>query len=338
MSATIPAESTAPAPVPAPLFSDPVHHAPTDPVLVEAPDGSWRMLYTQRRALDRSPGNTWVHGTDIGMASSDDGGRTWTYQGVLDGLDHLPGRNTLWAPEVVRIGDEFHMFLSHVPGVHDSWHGTSSITHHTSPDLVRWSYRGTVPLSSDRVIDACLFTLPDGSHRLWYKDEERDSQQWSVDSADLVTWSQPRPVITSPAGEGPNVFRLGGWFWMVVDEWRGQGVYRSQDLETWERDGIILGEPGARHWDAGTGRHADVVVGSTASGDEVAWVFYFTHRVEPGPDNVTVSDEVDDDGVLLSHRTDVQVAQARVVDGHLVCDRDADVDLDLRRAAGHHHR
>lgn len=52
---------------------------------------------------------------------------------------------------------------------------------------------------------------------------------------------------------------------------------------------------------------------------------------------MTVSDEVDNDGVLLSHRTDVQVAQARVVDGHLVCDRDADVDLDLRRAAGHHH-
>ena len=59
--------------------------------------------------------------------------------------------------------------------------------------------------------------------------------------------------------------------------------------------------------------------------------------MEPGPDNVTASDEVDDDGTLLSHRTDVQVAQARVLDGHLVCDRDADVDLDLRHTAGPQH-
>jgi alcohol dehydrogenase-like protein len=39
-----------------PLYSDPVHHAPTDPTLVEAPDGSWRMFYTQRRADDTGPG------------------------------------------------------------------------------------------------------------------------------------------------------------------------------------------------------------------------------------------------------------------------------------------
>ena len=43
------------------------------------------------------------------------------------------------------------------------------------------------------------------------------------------------------------------------------------------------------------------------------------------------SDELDDDGIPLAHRTDVQVAAAVVVDGHLVCDRDADPDLDLRR-------
>lgn len=42
------------------------------------------------------------------------------------------------------------------------------------------------------------------------------------------------------------------------------------------RDGLILAESGTRPWDLGTGRHADVVVGRTASGDEVAWVFYFT--------------------------------------------------------------
>ncbi len=319
--------------VPAPLFTDPLHHAPTDPVVVEAPDGTWRMLYTQRRAGDLSPGWGWVHGTDIGVASSDDGGRTWTYLGVVDGLDHAEGRNTLWAPEVVRVADEYHLFLSHVPGVHATWGGSRSITHHTSPDLETWTFRGELPLSSDRVIDACLHDLPDGGHRLWYKDEAKGSQQWSVDSPDLRTWSTPQQVITSPPGEGANVFRLGGWFWLLVDEWRGQGVYRSADLETWEREGVVLEEPGRRRWDAGTGRHADVVVGTTADGDEVAWVFYFTHRVEPGPDNRMTTDELDADGIPAAHRTDVQVAQAHVVDGHLVCDRDGAVDLDLRRAS-----
>lgn len=317
--------------VPAPLFTDPVHHAPTDPVVVEAPDGTWRLLYTQRRAADRSGGVGWVHGTEIGVASSDDGGLTWTYAGVVDGLDHLPGPNTLWAPEIVRIGAEYHMFLSHVPGTPASWDATRSITHHTSPDLTTWTYRGTLPLSSDRVIDACIVPLPTGGFRLWYKDEVAGSQQWSVDSPDLVTWTEPRPVITEPPGEGANVFRLGGWWWLLVDEWRGLGVYRSSDLESWERDGLVLDSPGARPWDAGTGRHADVVVGRTRAGDEVAWIFYFTHRVEPGPENVSTTDELDDDGIPLAHRTDVQVAAAVVVDDHLVCDRDADPDLDLRR-------
>jgi len=219
-----------------------------------------------------------------------------------------------------------------VPGVHAGWDGRRSITHHTSPDLERWTFRGELPLSSDRVIDACHIALPAGGHRPWYKDEAPGSQPRCVHSPDLVTWSAPRPAITDPPGEGANVFRLGGWYWLLVDEWRGQGVYLSTDAETWERDGIILGAPGSRRWDQGTGRHADVVVGRTRAGEEVAWVFYFTHRVEPGPGNVMTTDRIDPDGIPAAHRTDIQVAQAAVIDGHLVCDRDAPVDLDLRRA------
>ncbi|WP_165953733.1 hypothetical protein [Streptomyces sp. 8K308] len=30
----------------APLYTDPVHHAPIDPTRIEAPDGTWRVLYT----------------------------------------------------------------------------------------------------------------------------------------------------------------------------------------------------------------------------------------------------------------------------------------------------
>ena len=138
---------------PAPLFSDPVHHAPTDPTLIQAPDGRWLMYYTQRRAADDGPAHTWVHGTDIAVASSRDGGTTWTYEGPVAGLDHLPGRNTLWAPEVIKVGDEFHMFLTHVPGVPSTWEGPRSITHLVSADLENWAFRselGAVLFSRDR--------------------------------------------------------------------------------------------------------------------------------------------------------------------------------------------
>lgn len=318
---------------PAPLFTDPVHHAPTDPVVVEGPDGSWRLLYTQRRAGDTEASVRWVHGTDIAAARSDDGGLTWTYTGVLAGLDHLPGRNTLWAPEVVHLAGEYQMFLSHVPGVPSDWSGPRRITHLTSPDLETWQFVQVLPTPSDKVIDACVVELPTGGYRLWYKDEAAGSAQWCMDSADLRTWTGARPVVTDPPGEGANVFCLGGVWWLLVDEWRGLGVYRSADLESWERSGLVLDCAGRRPWDAGTGRHADVVVGRTADGAEVAWLFYFTHRVEPGADEFAAGAEPDADGVPASHRTDVQVAQAHVVGGRLVCDRDAPVDLDLRRVA-----
>ncbi|MCM3626083.1 hypothetical protein M3194_01720 [Paenibacillus glycanilyticus] len=55
-------------------------------------------------------------------------------------------------------------------------------------------------------------------------------------------------------------------------EWRGQGVYRSDDLDNCERNGMILDTPGVRQDDGWIGHHADVVV----SGEE-AFVFYFTH-------------------------------------------------------------
>ena len=28
-----------------------------------------------------------------------------------------------------------------------------------------------------------------------------------------------------------------GWWWMLVDEWRGMGVYRSADAAAWTRQG-----------------------------------------------------------------------------------------------------
>lgn len=326
--------------VSAPLFSDPVHGAPTDPVVVRGPrqsDGSdeWWMLYTQRRSAAEGPSVTWVHGTDIGVATSRDGGSTWNYRGAVEGIDPNPGRNTLWAPEVILAADSrYHMFVSYIVGVPERWEGhPRHILHHVSDDLVSWEFLGVVPLSSDRVIDACVHPLPTGGYRMWFKDEAAHSTTWAADSADLLEWGPSFPVLTERPHEGPNVFELAGSYWMIVDEWRGLGVYSSTDLETWERNGLVLNSPGSRPLDANFGHHADVVVGRDADGRDVGWVFYFTHRVQPSsPEGAALEAAREAGGpVPATRRTDIQAATLRVVDGHLVCDRDATPTLDLRR-------
>ena len=122
-------------------------------------------------------------------------------------------------------------------------------------------------------------------------------------------------MITGRGHEGPNVFRLKGYYWLITDEGRGQGVYRSDDLMTWERNGIILDQPGLRKDDGTIGLHADVVV----QGDQ-AYIFYFTH---PG--------RVDgiDDGSYQCRRTSIQVARLDVLDGLLACDRNESFVLKL---------
>jgi hypothetical protein len=86
----------------APLFRDPIYDGAADPVLIwnrEAQE--WWMIYTNRRATQEGPKFGWVHGTDLGVASSSDGGSTWLYRGTLEGLETGWGRNTFWAPEII---------------------------------------------------------------------------------------------------------------------------------------------------------------------------------------------------------------------------------------------
>jgi hypothetical protein len=104
---------------------------------------------------------------------------------------------------------------------------------------------------------------------------------------------------------------------MLVDEWRGQGVLRSGDHTTWERQGLILDEPGSRPDDGTVGLHADVVVKG-----EIAYIFYFTHPGRP-------AGATEDDSTHTTRRSSLQVAAARVVDGTLHCDRDEPVQPDL---------
>jgi hypothetical protein len=104
------------------------------------------------------------------------------------------------------------------------------------------------------------------------------------------------------------VFRLGGHHWMIVDEWQGQRVLRSADLDRWEPQGLILNTPGNGDDDGTPGMHADVVV----RGDD-ALVFYFTH---PGRHPDTPPDAPD------ARRSSIHVARLTVAGGTLACDRD----------------
>ena len=105
------------------------------------------------------------------------------------------------------------------------------------------------------------------------------------------------------------MFALGGWYWLLTDEWRGLAVYRSADLASWERTGMILDVPGLLPDDADIGRHADVV----ECGDR-AFIFYFTH---PGLPAAADKDSYE------ARRSCVLAAELLAEDGRLACDRNA---------------
>ncbi|MFJ7289702.1 family 43 glycosylhydrolase [Curtobacterium sp. AB451] len=279
----------------------------TDPTLVHDPStGQWWMFTTLRRPHDDGPGVRWVHGSSIGIATSDDDGATWSERGAAHGL---PDADTCWAPEVVRVDDGWRMFLTVVDGVPSSWDGASGhVVEFRSGDLERWERVGTVDLRSDRVIDACVARCDDGRWRLWAKDEHRGSCTVVASSADLVSWTHEGVAVpATPPHEGPVVFRLGRWWWMVTDEWRGLAVHRSPDARQWTRQstggGLVLDRPGRAPDDTEIGHHASVVV--AASGQPHGVLVYFTHPGGPG-----------------TRESAVHFASVRVESDVLVVDRD----------------
>jgi hypothetical protein len=304
-------------------YHDPVHDGATDPTVIRHhATGEWWMFATQRRADVEEPGVAWVHGSRIAVARSDDG-LAWRYDGVLDGLDvpeDGPGPHTHWAPEVIWDGERYRMYLSHIRGVPDRWEGHARrIREAVSDDLRSWRVVGDLALSSDRVIDACVARGPDGRWRLWYKEEADASTTWVAVSDDLSSWLVEGRAIGGRPHEGPNVFELGGVWWMLVDEWRGMGVYRSDDAVSWVRQGgpddVILGEPGEHPEDRTSGRHGDVVVLENGSdGAAEARLYYFTHPWWDGSELGSV-------GHARARVSAVHAARLTVVGGRLMCER-----------------
>ena len=311
---------------PKPLYRDPVYDGAADPAIVWNPQAKrWWMFYTNRRAnVPGLSGVAWVHGTRIGIAESEDGA-AWTYVGIAD--IPLPARfggdqATHWAPEVVTGPDgTHHMFLTVVPGVFEDWQHPRDIVHLTSADLRRWEYASTLKLSGDRVIDACVSPLPGGGWRMWYNNERDGKSIYYADSRDLRTWNDRGKVHSIPArGEGPQVFTWRGRHWMVVDTWRGLGVYRSLDLDRWQQQpSLLLDRPGRGADDGVNGGHATVVVNAGR-----AFCYYFTHPGRAG--TITPQDK----DALELRRSSIQVVELFEQDGWLTCDRDAVTSIALR--------
>lgn len=305
----------------APLFCDPVYDGAADPVIIwNKQEKSWWIFYTNRRASCVNHGVSYVHGTDIGIASSDDYGKTWVYRGIAQGLEYEKGRNTYWAPEIIEYEGIYHMYVSYVRGIPSTWDCPRTILHYTSRDLWGWKLESPLSLSSDRVIDACVSSCPGGRWKMWYKDEIHDSHTYTAYSDNLYDWTVGGPEITDCPHEGPNVFYFKNYYWMITDPWEGFGVYRSNDLEQWERCPNILTQPGKRTDDGTIAAHGDVLVHGGR-----AYIFYFTHP------EVSLEDRNNLEFVweYRHRRSSLQAAELVVVGKHLECDRN-NVELDLR--------
>ena len=299
----------------APLFRDPITDGAADPCLVyNSTEKAWWMLYTQRRANVETADVAYCYGNEIGIAYSEDNGKSWRYRGTLN-LEFERGKNTFWAPDVVLHNGVYHMFVSYIRGVANHWSGMATMMHYTSTNLWDWKFEGPVKLPKDNVIDATLIQMPNGKWRMWYK---WDSKSLFADSEDLFTWTgDATPAVSDKPHEGAKAFRFKDSYWFVTDEWQGMAVYQSDNLLNWKKQSDrILDTPSKRSEDGPSGSHGDVVV----IGDK-AYIFYFTH---PGRTAHTKADLNEIGNIPYElRRSSIQVAELEVVNDELVVkDRD----------------
>ena len=314
----LPAQAQKSTPAAKPVYADPIHDGAADPVIIWNKKAKrWWMFYTNRRAnIEDTTGVQWVHGTKIGIAESKDG-NTWKYKDTAN-INYRPDVGyTFWAPDVIEHNGMYHMYLTYVPGIFSNWNHPRYIVHLTSKDLKTWKFESKLTLVNEKVIDASVFQLPDGSWRMWYNNEKDGKSIWYADSKDLYSWVDKGKAIAA-RGEGPKVFKWKESYWMIVDVWKGMEIYQSQDLLNWKKQTTrILEEGGTGKDDGAIGGHCDVVV----NGDK-AYVFYFTHpgrtKLSPAPSNS-----------YGAKRSVIQVAELEFKNGELNCDRNKNVFIHL---------
>ncbi|QKJ33108.1 family 43 glycosylhydrolase [Mucilaginibacter mali] len=289
-----------------PLFHDPVYDGAADPAIIwNKKAKKWWMLYTNRRATDENAkGVTWVHGTRIGIAESADGAH-WKYVDTAN-INYRPDSGfTHWAPALIENKGLYHMYLTYVPGTFTDWNHPRVIVHLTSKDLRNWKYEAVLKLVNEKVIDPYVVKLPDGTWRMFYNNEKAGKSIYYADSKDLYNWTDKGQAVHDMAGEGPIAFSWKGHNWLIVDNWKGLGVYSSDDWLNWKRqEARLVEKPGTGKEDNAKGDHADVVISN-----DRAYLFYF---------------------VEVRKRSWIQVTELKYnADGTLSCDRDAPTEINL---------
>eukprot|EP01043_Picozoa_sp_COSAG02_P025553 COSAG02_NODE_1440_length_12590_cov_2.822352_6_plen_705_part_00 len=299
-----------------PFYRDPLFDGAHDPELVwnHAEQCYW-LLYLQNRynipLSDPAPlGRTSL--TDIGLASTPDGGRSWVYRGVAEGLDvpasaradELPpsgtqqyGGATWWRPAVTFAGGVYHAFWimwessrgmkgPDGPGAYANW----NLIHYTSNNLKSWRYNQTVRTNSF-AYDSDVFRLADGRYILFSTGQTRlvRGNPKVLQSYDLYHWSQcTDPGLQVNIDEGPHAT----WNDMSI-KWRGfafinwdgsahfgtnrPNMMRTSDGGlTWEMSNTTL-YPGAgtRHLDLGAAHQGPLLLNQGAGG-EGGWALYFS--------------------------------------------------------------
>lgn len=291
------------------------------------------IFYTARRALHE---RTYV-GTPLGLAVSKDL-KSWSFRGYLkfDGVGGQPDeQRTFWAPAIIRDGDQFHMFVTYKPESSTNpqsgiWGGDGRIRHYVAPvtDPVN-GWRFVADLHGPEIVslDATAYRDSDEWH-VWFKGKTHNTRPRlrHLISADLQTWR----ASAAPAGdvfnpevtgygfeEAPHMFRWQGTNWLITDPHKGPLVYSSPTTTDWELRGLILGEGGTRMLDGSMGRHCSVaVVGERA---------FIAYHVEPWRDYTTGKSSIYQPE--KNRRAVLQMAEFKIVNGELVCDRDAPILL-----------
>ncbi|MCO6044454.1 family 43 glycosylhydrolase [Aeoliella sp. ICT_H6.2] len=313
--------------IPKPLFADPNYHGSCDPEVVwNAGNHEWWIFYTARRATRKSASYV---GTPIGVISSANL-TDWTFRGYAS-FDGVPGQpdmpTTHWAPGIIRRGDEYHMFATYKDNAKPPWGGKGVIRHYIANAdrlLDGWRLAGVPNLGQPDPIDASLIAVGD-EFRCYYRLGGGGGIHWAS-SPDLDDWTRQgkcqgdvnasKAVTGFGYQEAPYVFFWQGDYWMLTDPHEGLAVYRSSDGITWKTNGTILREPGTGPQDATRARHPSVAVVG-----ERAFIFYHTEPNRPYP---TPPAEKRTPREKISY---LQMAELRVEDGKLVCNRDAAIDL-----------
>jgi hypothetical protein len=326
---------------PAPLFIDPNYHGSCDPEVVwNAADQLWYIYYTARRpALE----NTWLR-TPIGVIASPDL-INWTFRGYcrMDGEGgDKDASATYWAPAIIAHKGKLHMFATFKKDTLPTagpWGGPGQIVHYETSlaDPVNgWTSVGNLHDTTLNTIDATVYRQEEQFH-IWFKGKVKGARQdnlYHLVSTDLYHW-EPTVATSSDVfnaaatgsdfEEAPYVFQWEGRYWLITDPHLGLFVYSSADGAHWDFQGTILEESGKRAFDNNMARHCSV-----ALVEDRAFIFY---HVEPwrrydleqkkGKERVRIFQQP-----LKNRRSVLQVAELKIKDGKLSCDRDQRINLE----------